>query len=64
MMFGWLLVLIVVVAVVWALAGGRWRGGRAPGTGDRAEEVLREQYARGEIDDETYRRRMDELGRR
>jgi len=29
-----------------------------------AEEALREQYARGEVDEETYRRRLEELRRR
>ena len=69
MMFGWLLILVVVVLVVWAMSQGRgrWRG---PGGGggrdreeDRAEAILREQYARGEIDEETYRRRLNELRR-
>lgn len=29
----------------------------------RCWAILREQYARGEIDEETYRRRLDELRR-
>jgi putative membrane protein len=67
MMFGWGLILVVVVLAVWALSQGRgpW-GGPGAGSGreeDRAEAVLREQYARGEIDDETYRRRLNELRR-
>lgn len=65
MMFGSIFLLVVVLLLVWAVASGRWRGGR----GDRgtarggAEDVLRERYARGEIDEETYRQRLDELRR-
>lgn len=68
MMFGWILILVVVILAVWAIGQGRWPGGGAPPRGngrgeDRAEGVLREQYARGEIDEETYRRRLNELRR-
>jgi uncharacterized membrane protein len=63
MMLFWLFLLIGLVAVVWAAATGRWRAG-ARDAPDAAEQVLREQYARGEIDEETYRRRLEELQRR
>lgn len=68
MMFGWTLILVLVVLAVWAIGQGKWPGGgpgdRDGGRGeDRAEAVLREQYARGEIDEETYRRRLNELRR-
>lgn len=60
MMLWWLLiVLLVFVGVIWLLRG---RPGTPPG--GRAEDVLRERYARGEIDDETYRRMLAELRRR
>ena len=59
MMLGWLIVLVAVVALVWLLL--RRSGG---GSADRAEDVLRERYARGEIDDETYRRMRAELRQR
>jgi putative membrane protein len=68
MMFGWTFILVLVVLAVWAIGQGKWPGGgsgdRGAGAGeDRAEAVLREQYARGEIDEETYRRRLNELRR-
>lgn len=68
MMFGWSLILFALIALVFFLARGGWsagRGGRREegGTRDRAEEALREQYARGEIDEQTYRRRLEELRR-
>ncbi|HSK17958.1 MAG TPA: SHOCT domain-containing protein [Longimicrobiales bacterium] len=62
MMLFWLIVLLVVLGVVWAAATGRWRGGTRDAR-DPAEEKLRAQFARGEIDEETYRRRLEELRR-
>ena len=64
MMFGWVLVLVVLVLVVLAVIRGNWSGGsetREEGKGDQAEMALREEYARGSIDDETYRHRLKEL---
>jgi putative membrane protein len=58
MLLVWLIVLVAIAGVVWLLL--RRMGGRS---GDRAEEALRERYARGDIDDETYRRMLAELRR-
>lgn len=68
LVFWLLLLLVVVVAVVWAVGRARAAGDAAPGSAhgrgqDRAEEIVRERYARGEIDEETYRQRLDELRR-
>lgn len=66
MMFGWTLILMVLILVVWAIGSGRWPGKQEGGgrSGeDRAESVLRERYARGEIDEEEYGRKLDELRR-
>ena len=66
---GWIMMLlgfiglVVIVWIVWTLAQ---RGGFGPSGAsrdNRAEALLRERYARGEIDDETYRRMLDELRR-
>jgi uncharacterized membrane protein len=43
-----------------ATTRGQGKGGGA----DNAEGILRERYARGEIDEATYRRMMEELRRR
>jgi len=68
-MFGmgalWLVVLIaVIVVVVWML---RSTGSATPGrsTPERStpEEILRERFARGDIDAEEYRERLAELRR-
>ena len=66
---GWTLMLlfwlIVLALIVWLVATlirrARGEGPRAGPDEDRAEAVLRERYARGEIDEETYRRQLDEL---
>jgi len=63
-MFGmgalWLVVLIaVIVVVVWML---RSTGSATPGR-STPEEILRERFARGDIDAEEYRERLAELRR-
>lgn len=68
MMLFWVVVLVALVALTWSLVQ---RGGvRASHTGenrppgeDRAEEILRERFARGEIDEASYQRMRDELQR-
>lgn len=66
------LVLLVVVAVR-ALGGGIWRDTSArdigPGAGEshqpartRAREILDERYARGELNTDEYRDRLEALG--
>lgn len=64
MMAGWLVILILVLALVWAFARSRGCRDGGPEGRDPAEDALRESYARGEIDERTYRGRLDELRRR
>lgn len=58
MMLVWLVIPLVLVAILaWAMAT------RGVGTSrDAARQILRERYARGEIDGETLQRMLDELG--
>jgi putative membrane protein len=64
MTMGWLFMVAVVGLIVWAVI-------RATSTSPRtvddpaasARRILADRFARGEIDDEEYRRRSDELGR-
>jgi putative membrane protein len=68
---GWTMMLlfwlIVIGLIAWFVATLLRRDrGAAPRKGredDRAESLLRERYARDEIDEETYRRKLDELRR-
>jgi putative membrane protein len=61
MVFLLLVVLVIVVAVVLLLRRNGLGGGTS--AADRADAHLRERYARGDIDEETYRRMRDELRR-
>jgi len=56
----WIVVLGIAIWLVLQLVGrGRSPGGDAGRT--RAEEILKERYARGEIDRETYQRMLDDV---
>ncbi|WP_082579473.1 SHOCT domain-containing protein [Arthrobacter sp. Soil736] len=63
-MLGWSLLLIVgLVGLVWAIIRLARSDGRAPlDRPGSARSILDERYARGEIDDEEYRRRRETLG--
>ncbi|MFW6201111.1 MAG: SHOCT domain-containing protein [Gemmatimonadota bacterium] len=69
MMFFMMLFWIAVIALVVWLIVRLTRGDGAPGgtggavRGDRAEEILRERYARGEIDRDSFERMLDDLRR-
>jgi putative membrane protein len=62
---GWfifpLIWIAVIVFVVWMFRRGRWGGPRRPHH-QSAAEVLEHRFARGEIDDDEYRRRRSVLG--
>ena len=56
----WVLGPILIAVLAWGLFKG------APGpraSSESPEEILRRRYARGELDDETFRRMRDELTR-
>ncbi|MEA3511848.1 MAG: SHOCT domain-containing protein [Actinomycetota bacterium] len=61
--FGWLLGLAVVGVLVWAVVQATPRRGDATATSATrsAEAILADRFARGEIDDDEYRRRLDAL---
>jgi len=59
----WILVVALIVGLILVFMRRRQTDDRAHRR-DRAEEALRELYARGEIDEETYKRRLDELRNR
>ncbi|HXH84480.1 MAG TPA: SHOCT domain-containing protein [Candidatus Tectomicrobia bacterium] len=73
MMFMWGaggLVMMLMMLVFWGLViaglvlGVRWLAGQARGSGrDEALEILRQRYARGEIDKQEFETRRRDLGR-
>lgn len=55
----WILIIPVLIAVVWfAISAARRRSDGAP---ESPEQVLNRHYANGEIDNETYERKLEEL---
>jgi putative membrane protein len=60
MVLWWILIILGIVLLArWLLSGSPGRGGNAP-TG-RALEVLKERYARGEIDKQEYEQKKRDL---
>lgn len=57
---GWIVILIVIVAVVWLLVRGPLAGGSQT---DRrsALDILKERYARGEIGRDEFERKKRDL---
>ncbi len=61
--FGWLFWLLIIGLVIWgikAISENRGRNESRP-SGDRALEILKERYARGEIDRDEYEARKRDL---
>ena len=56
----WVLVVVAIVALIRAVVGGR--GGLRGSSDDRALAILRERYARGEIDKAEFEQRKRDLG--
>jgi putative membrane protein len=63
MMIFWIVVLLLVAWAVWAFVQRGGAGALGAPREDPAEALLRERFARGEIDEEAYRRMHDELRR-
>ncbi|MBK7586137.1 MAG: SHOCT domain-containing protein [Myxococcales bacterium] len=58
MPFGWMLGVVLVVAIVWVLL----RSKRGPPNGrDSPRDILQRRFAKGEIDGETYKRTLADL---
>ena len=63
MVLNWVFWFVLLGLLLWALF--RWLGARSPNqptnTGVSATEILRQRYARGEIDEATYERMRQQL---
>lgn len=58
--FGWIFPLLIVIGLVWLLIRLA-RGTHGPRS-DRAREILRERYAKGELSKEDFDRMTKDLG--
>lgn len=63
--FGWIIPLLVIGLIVWAIISFTRSRGTGFGGGetspDRSLAILKERYARGELDRDTYQRMRAEL---
>lgn len=59
----WVAGLAILVLLIWAVAriGATPSGPRPSGENESPEAVLKQRYARGEIDDEEFERRLGNL---
>jgi putative membrane protein len=61
---GWLMILIVGGLVVWAVVyTGSRSSSPSESSGTSAERILADRFARGEIDTDEYKERLEELRR-
>ena len=64
MTIGWIFMMAVIGLIVWAVIRTT---SQSPTSGTSttasAQTILAERFARGEIDDDEYRRRSDQIGR-
>ena len=62
MIWGWIIGLIVLVALIWIIVKVASKNGRTPGDRDKTPvEILKERYARGEIEKKEYEERRKDL---
>lgn len=60
MILWWILIIVgIVVLVKWLLGPSSSPGGSS---GSRALDILKERYARGEIDEQEYQKKKQDLG--
>lgn len=57
----WIGLLVLIFVAIWALLRSVGDGSGRPAHRDDAEEILKQRYARGEIDEDTYRRMRQSL---
>ena len=60
----WALLIAVAVGLVWRLLGPGRPSGNVGSNETKAEALVKERYARGEIDRDTYARMLEDLQRR
>ena len=58
---GWILILVVIAVVVWLLARGPLGGGGGYTERRNALDILKERYARGEIERDEFEQKKRDL---
>ncbi|SHG36740.1 putative membrane protein [Fodinibius roseus] len=63
MILWWILIIVAIVALLkWAVpSSGRWPGSERQPQSKSALDILKERYARGEIDKDEYERKKKDL---
>jgi putative membrane protein len=57
----WVFWILIIVALVWFVTFATRRGGIPPGNEKSALEILKERYAKGEIDREDFEQKKKDL---
>jgi cytochrome c biogenesis protein CcmG/thiol:disulfide interchange protein DsbE len=57
----WIFWILIIIALVWFVAFATRRGSIAPGNEKSALDILRERYAKGEIDREEFEQKQKDL---
>ncbi|MBT8434839.1 MAG: SHOCT domain-containing protein [Gammaproteobacteria bacterium] len=57
----WIFWILIIVALIWFVAFATRRGGLSSGNEKSALEVLKERYARGEIDRDEFEQKQKDL---
>ena len=57
----WIFWILIIIALVWFVAIATRRGGASPGIDKTALEILKERYARGEIDRDEFEQKQKDL---
>lgn len=57
----WIFWILIILAFVWFVAFATQRGGIPPGSEKSAQEILKERYARGEIDRDEFEQKQKDL---
>jgi putative membrane protein len=57
----WIFWILIILALIWFVAFATRRGGISPGSEKSAQEILKERYARGEIDRDEFEQKQKDL---